>query len=212
MTRILAVADEVADVLYGNALHELRPDLVVACGDLPFEYLEYLVSRLDKPVLYVPGNHDADLRPPDTRWAPLTYDYSVPGPLGCMNVDGRVVEAGGLRIAGLGGSLRYREGPNQYTEAQMRRRALGLELRQRAGRLVGARGLDILLTHAPPYGFSDGEDGPHRGFTSLLRLVAKVSPQLLIHGHVHSHRRQRPDGRLGDTTIVNAIPYRLLEV
>lgn len=212
MTRILAVADEVADALYGDTLHRLRPDLVVACGDLPFDYLENLVSRLDKPLLYVPGNHDEDLTPPDTRWAPLAYEYPIPGPLGCVNIDGRVVEEAGLRIAGLGGSLRYREGPNQYTEAQMRRRALSLEIRLRAGKVVRARGLDILLTHSPPLGFNDGEDAPHRGFAALRRLVAKVSPKLLIHGHVHTHGRHQPDGRLDATTIVNAIPYRLLEV
>ena len=63
MTRILAVADEVDESLYGDKLDKLRPDLMVSCGDLPFDYLEYLVSRANVPLLYVPGNHDPSVRP-----------------------------------------------------------------------------------------------------------------------------------------------------
>ena len=57
--------------MYGDRLPSLNPDLVIGCGDLPFDYLEYLVSRLDVPLLYVPGNHDASLVPPDMTWMPL---------------------------------------------------------------------------------------------------------------------------------------------
>ncbi|MGA8924490.1 MAG: hypothetical protein WB682_15225, partial [Candidatus Dormiibacterota bacterium] len=71
MTRILAVADEVDEKLEGDKLPALRPDVVLSCGDLPFDYLEYLVSRLDVPLLYVPGNHDPSLKPADPTWAPL---------------------------------------------------------------------------------------------------------------------------------------------
>ena len=53
MTRILAISDEVDDALYGDKLYALRPDLIVACGDLPFEYLENLVSRTDVPLLFM---------------------------------------------------------------------------------------------------------------------------------------------------------------
>jgi len=31
--------------MYGDRLPSLNPDLVIGCGDLPFDYLEYLVSR-----------------------------------------------------------------------------------------------------------------------------------------------------------------------
>ena len=46
-----------------------------------------------------------------------------PGPCGAVNADGRIVRIAGLRIAGLGGSIRYNDGPNQWTERQQRRRA-----------------------------------------------------------------------------------------
>jgi len=106
---------------------------VLGCGDLPFDYLEYLVSRLDVPLLYVPGNHDPSLKPPDLTWMPLRSDLTTSqlGPAGCENIDGRLVEVGGLRVAGLGGSIRYKDGPNQYSQAQAGRRAMLLEVRIR---------------------------------------------------------------------------------
>src|SRR5262249_58105031 len=53
MTRLLAVADEVDEALYGDALSRLRPDLIVSAGDLPFDYLENLVTRANVPLVYV---------------------------------------------------------------------------------------------------------------------------------------------------------------
>jgi len=45
MTRILAIADEVSEALYGGSLSDLKPKLVVSCGDLPFDYLEASTGR-----------------------------------------------------------------------------------------------------------------------------------------------------------------------
>ena len=213
MTRILAVADEVDEGLYGDRLDELRPDIVVACGDLPFDYLEYLVSRLDVPLLYVPGNHDPDLRPANTRWSPAYTEGPAPGPEGCVNVDGRVVDAGGLRVAGLGGSMRYRPGPNQYTPAQMRWRALRLQALARWQRSPTGRRLDVLLTHAPPQGFDENPgDLAHRGFAAFNRLVKDLMPPVHVHGHVHPYGVPKPSRRLGSTLVVNAVPFRLVEI
>ena len=71
-------------------------DLILACGDLKREYLEFLVTMARCPLLYVRGNHDDALerRPPE----------------GCVCVEDRVYDYQGIRILGLGGSHRYREG------------------------------------------------------------------------------------------------------
>lgn len=212
MTRIIAIADEVDEGLYGDKLTRLRPDLVVSGGDLPFDYLEYIVSRLDVALVYVPGNHDAELRSSDPVWTPPGADAPDRGPLGCVNADGRIVVAAGLRIAGLGGSMRYRRGPNQYTEAEMRWRALSLEVRTRLNPARGARRLDVLLTHAPPLGWGSPDDLAHRGFAAFVRLVKDLAPGLLIHGHVHPYGRARPERKLGSTRIINAVPLRLIEL
>ena len=204
--RLLAIADEVSEALWGQALKDLHPDLIVSCGDLPFEYLENLVSRTDVPLLYVPGNHDPDLRA--GGWRMTSPVPMALGPAGCISVDGRVEEAAGKRIAGLGGSIRYRPGPNQYTQRQMSLRALRLEIVVR----LSGRPLDILVTHSPPLGHGDSDDAPHRGFAALERLVRRLSPRFLIHGHVNLYGPRRPPPQIGRTTVVNAIPSRLLEI
>jgi hypothetical protein len=212
MTRILAIADEVDEGLYTDKLTKLHPDLVLSAGDLPFDYLEYVVSRLDVPLVYVPGNHDAELRSSDPTWTPLGADAPERGPLGCVNADGRVVVAAGLRIAGLGGSMRYRRGPNQYTDAEMRWRALSLEVRIRLNPARKARKLDVLLTHAPPVGWGPSDDLAHRGFNAFTKLVNDLNPRLMVHGHVHPYGRAPQERRLGATQVINAVPLRLIEL
>jgi uncharacterized protein len=212
MTRILAIADEVEPALYGEKLHRLRPDVIVSAGDLPFDYLENLVTRANVPLVYVPGNHDPDV----TRTVRSEGVWSVPedvlpGPQGCDSADGLALETAGLRIAGLGGSIRYKEGPNQYTQGQMRWRALRLEARARLWLGFGGT-LDVLVTHAPPRGVGDAGDPAHHGFAALHRLVEQLRPRLLVHGHVHPVHHKAPDRELGATRVVNVIPYRLLEV
>jgi len=213
VTRILAVADEVDEGLYGDRLMRLQPEIVLSCGDLPSDYLEYIVSRLNVPLLYVPGNHDPDLRPVDETWSPLRAEPLGKGPQGCVNVDGRVEEAAGLRIAGLGGSMRYRPGPNQYSQAEMRWRALRIEVVARLRRRRGGRRLDVLLTHAPPEGFGAKEnDLAHRGFSAFNRLITKLAPRLLVHGHVHPYGAAQPPRKVGTTLIINVVPSRMIEI
>lgn len=212
MTRILAVADEVDESLYGDILDKLKPDLVVSCGDLPFDYLEYLVSRANVPLLYVPGNHDSSVRQAEMTWSPLEHDLPVPGPQGCDNVDGRVVEVCGLRVAGLGGCLRYKPGPNQYTQAQQRWRALSLEFWIRPKRVRAGRKLDVFLTHAPPFGVAEANDAAHVGFVAFHRIIRGLRPLLLLHGHIHPYGRTQRERRVDGTGIVNAVPSRLIEI
>lgn len=212
MTRILAIADEVDEALYTDKLVQLRPDLVVSAGDLPFDYLEYIVSRLDVPLVYVPGNHDAELRSSEPTWTALGADAPERGPLGCVNADGRVVVAAGLRIAGLGGSMRYRRGPNQYSEVEMRWRAMSLGVRVKLNPFRAARSVDVLLTHAPPLGWGSKDDLAHRGFAAFLPLARDLAPKVLIHGHIHPYGRGQPERFLGGTRVVNAVPLRLVEI
>lgn len=206
------MADEVDEALYGDKLTSQHPDIVLSCGDLPFDYLEYLVSRLDVPLLYVPGNHDPSVRLPDSNWSPLQFDPPVPGPAGCENVDGRIVDVNGLRVAGLGGSLRYKLGPNQYTQAQMRRRALTLEFRIRLKRVRNGRKLDALVTHAPAFGHAEARDAAHVGFVAFNRLIGQFGPLLLVHGHIHPYGHTQPERRVGPTRIINVVPSRMIEI
>jgi len=165
------------------------------------------------PLLYVPGNHDPSLAPPDTTWAPLTAVVAAgPGPQGCMNIDGRLVNVLGMRIAGLGGSVRYKAGANQYTQGQMGRRALKLDIRARLGRVQNGRKLDILVTHAPPYGLAQPVDSAHVGFVGVLRLIRNFQPLLAVHGHVHPYGRVIPERLYKATRVVNVVPARVIDL
>lgn len=166
------------------------------------------------PLLYVPGNHDPELRRADTTWTPPRglVEPPPPGPEGCLNIDGRVVEERGLRLAGLGGSIRYKTGPNQYSQGQMTRRALRLEMRLRLNRVRAGRKLDVLVTHAPPYELAQTEDPAHVGFMAFLRLIRAFHPLLAVHGHVHPYGRDLPERRIGSTRVINVVATRLLEV
>jgi hypothetical protein len=214
--RVLAMSDEVDEAIAADPGPVRGADLIVACGDLPLAYLGSLMNALDVPLVFVPGNHDPDLSGYRSSRAGLTLRAGMPArppwPDGAMNADGRVVDAAGLRMAGLGGCLRYRDGPNQYTDRQQARRALALRTAARWRRQRDGRGVDVLLTHAPPRGVGDGDDPPHRGFTALHRLTAALRPAALLHGHVHPYGAQLRPGRLGHTMVCNVTGWHLLDI
>lgn len=211
MPRLLTVSDEIVESLWTDHVGERvgDVDLILAAGDLPFDYLDFLASALDRPLVFVPGNHDADLSGYTRRrglWLHSGFPARYPGPEGAVNADGRVVAAAGLRIAGLGGSIRYNDGPNQWTERQQARRAARLL------RAAHRQTVDVLLTHSPPRKVGDREDPPHRGFECLHLVVERLKPAVLVHGHIHPHGQPVPDRELGKTRVLNTVGYRILEV
>lgn len=203
--KILLLADREEKALWGDWSESMRKrlsevGLILSAGDLDPDYLEFLVTMLNKPLVYVRGNHDGryDMEPPE----------------GCISADGRIVEAGGLRILGLGGSMRYKPGvADMYTEAEMRRRILALSGKLARGRLNGSGAFDILLTHAPCRGYGDMEDLPHRGFECFNGLLMRNNPKLHCFGHVHQEYGQfrrtleHPSG----ATLINACGYHIFD-
>lgn len=209
------MADEVVDTLWTDRVRRHRVDLVLAAGDLPFDYLEFLVDALDRPCVFVPGNHDRDLRgyrPGRGLWLRDGLPDEWPGPAGATNADGTVVDVAGLRIAGLGGSIRYNDGPNQWTEDQQARRARKVARVAARRRRRDGRGVDVLLTHSPARDVGDAADPAHRGFACLHDAVHRMRPKLLLHGHIHPYGTQVPDRRLGETLVVNTVGFRILEI
>jgi uncharacterized protein len=208
--KILAIADQVMPQLECTELPERfrDVDLILSCGDLPFDYLEYLVSRLNKPLYYVFGNHG-----PGDRGRVCYDGQRKLAPEGCGNLHMRVVNHKGLLIGGLEGSLRYNNGPHQYSQREMRWmiRRLGFMLWR--NKLRYGRALDILITHAPPWGIHDEPDLPHQGFRAFLPFMQRYKPRYLIHGHIHIYRSDTTrETRFGNTTVINAYGYQLLEI
>ena len=194
--KILLVSDEEDKYLWDF----YRPgrlkgiDLILSAGDLKAEYLSFLVTMANRPLLYVHGSHDGG--------------YAQRPPEGCQCIDGKLVTVGGLRILGLGGSALYNGGPHQYTEKQMRRRIHRLRLK-----LALTSGVDIVLTHAPVRGFGDEDNMTHRGFEAFLPLLDQYQPRYLVHGHIHQrYGANRPRCyQYNETTIVNATGRYILE-
>lgn len=159
--KILLLADK-ADPMLWEHLDRRRlegVELVLSCGDLPASYLSFLACFTPAPILYIHGNHDDR--------------YLKDPPEGCICIEDSVYVHNGVRILGLGGSRRYNNGVNQYTERQMKKRVKKLRFK-----LWRSRGIDILLTHAPAYQLGDDEDLAHMGFEAFLRGDGQVPPRL----------------------------------
>ncbi|HJR79496.1 MAG TPA: metallophosphoesterase [Anaerolineales bacterium] len=205
--KILALSDEVVERLYSLCDRGYFSDieLILGCGDLPYEYLENLVTLLNVPLLYVPGNHD-----PNYRYGePLTYAE------GGSNLDLKSVHVKKFLIAGLGGSIRYRpRGTNQYTQSEAYFRALRLLPRLLQNRIQHGRFLDILITHSPPFGIHDDDTQAHKGLKAINWLLRIAKPRYHFHGHTHFHRRNISPSETdyGPTKIVNIYPYKVIEI
>ena len=194
--KILAVSDEECAALWDFYVPgRLKDyDLIISCGDLKADYLSFLVTMARCPVLYVHGNHDT------------SYDRYPPE--GCDCIDDHLVIYNGLRILGLGGCLRYHPGDYQYTDEQMHRRIVKL---RRKLKKVG--GVDLVVTHAPPYGVGDADDPAHHGFQALRDLLDDYHPQYLLHGHVHLRYGARTrEQTYADTQVINVSERYILDL
>lgn len=177
-------------------LKKLPPiDLILSCGDLHPHYLSYIATYCHAPILYVHGNHDDC--------------YAEMPPLGCICIENQIYTHHGLRILGLGGSARYRNGEHQYTQFEMNWRVRKLTLS-----LLRHRGFDVLLTHAPALAINDGSDPVHKGFLAFRYLLEHYQPTIMVHGHTHlTYGRQY--SRLStykQTKIINAYDYYLIKI
>ena len=204
--KILAVSDRVVESIYSSHICERfgDVDMVLACGDLPYSYLEFIVSMLNVPSFFVHGNHDH----PEYTNSGRTITY----PGGWGDLDGRTVMAKGILLGGLEGSIRYKpNAPFQYTEKEMTHKAWRMAPALAMNRILYGRYLDILITHSPPYGIHDGKDLPHRGFKALLGMMARFRPRYLLHGHKHVYRPEPLRTRYMDTEVINVYPFRVIE-
>jgi len=211
--KALVVSDAVSESLYSTGIRAACAgvEVILSCGDLPYEYLEYLVTQLDAPLLYVLGNHDGRLHRADGRVSE--------GPEGGRSIDGRVERlrgAGGksVWVAGFGGSAAYCGGENQFDEREMRCRVRKTGVRLRWNALAGHGGLDVVVSHATPRGVHDLPLDPcHRGFAAFVSLMTAHRPRLWLHGHVHpSYGVDLRPAQLGSTEVRAVYGHEILEI
>ncbi len=204
--KILAVSDVVVDWIYSPSLRELLSgtDLVIGCGDLPGYYLEYIISSLDIPLFHVRGNHSItqDLLDLDAQ------ALSAPVDLHC-----KVLRYNGKTIAGIEGSLRYKDGPYQYTQSEMWVNVLRLVPHLLINRIRYGNFLDILVTHAPPWGIHDQSDYAHHGVKAFRWLLTIFKPSYQLHGHIHMYRPDTvTETVFVNTKVINVFGYKQIEI
>jgi Icc-related predicted phosphoesterase len=234
--KILCVSDQIDPLVYSTQAKERFSDidLVLAAGDLPSDYIDFIVSTLNKPTYFIFGNHNLrefgyyhrqkQHRGPHPTIQTENY-LDMKGSFGGIYVGFKSLkdknllvesEKGKKRpflIAGVSGSIRYNNGLNQYTNSQMFLKLLGLIPRLILNKLRYGTYLDVFLTHAAPRHIHDKEDPCHKGFECFNWFIKKFQPTYLVHGHIHLYDMNTPRKTLvGKTTVVNAFSHTILEL
>jgi Icc-related predicted phosphoesterase len=204
--KILSVSDKIVQFIYSPAVRGRFSDVdfILGCGDLPYYYLEYILNALDKPLFFVRGNHDQVVE--------HGTGGKRKGPSGGVDLHRRIYHHEGLILAGMEGSLRYRRGDFQYTQAQMWWNVLQLAPKLLWNRMIYGRSVDIFISHAPPAGIHDEEDLPHRGIFAFRWLVETFQPAYHFHGHIHVYKPGvSMKTQVGRTWVINTYGYCEIE-
>ncbi len=217
--KVLCIADHVDPLIYSTSVKSRFQDIdfIVSSGDLALEYYDFIVSCLNKPLFFVFGNHHVSergsyLRHPDP-FVQLGREKAEKPATGGTYIEGKVLSVRGIILAGLGGSKWYNGGENQYTDFSMFLSMIRLFPRLIWNRVFRGRCLDVLVTHAPPYGINDLPDPCHTGFKVFLWFMRVFKPKFLVHGHVHLYDRNAAREALyRRTRIVNAFDHAVIEV
>jgi Icc-related predicted phosphoesterase len=173
---------------------------------LPYYYLEYVTNALDVPLFFVRGNHDH------------VVEYSTEGhqrtrPHGGVDLHRRNFNHKGMLLAGIQGSLRYREGYFMHSQAEMWQFVFQLVPVFLHNRMVNGRFVDVFISHAPPAGIHDQPDLPHHGIKAFRWLIDVFQPAYFFHGHIHVYNPNSvTETRLGDTLVINTYGFNEIEL
>lgn len=180
---ILGLSDWIDPLIYSEKMkYRMKDvDLIISCGDVNSNYLDFVMSELNKPLLYVVGNH--------VNHEDYEKDFSgkflLHIPRCFKNLHLKMYNIDGVLITGFQGSNWYNGGPFQYRQFEVFFKLITLLPKLIFNRIVYGRFLDIFVTHAPPYGVGDKKDQCHRGLKAFNLFIKLFSPQLHLHGHVH---------------------------
>jgi Icc-related predicted phosphoesterase len=124
-----------------------------------------------------------------------------------------VVNHKGLILAGVEGSLKYREGPFQYTQSQMWVHIMLLVPKLLRNKTIYGRYLDVFISHAPPWGIHDKQDLPHQGIKAFRWLLEKFRPKYHFHGHIHIYRQdEQTVTKFKSTNVINTYGFAETEI
>lgn len=176
--RLVIVSD--THGFHSGMRHVPDGDVLVACGDWSRghghrrdseRFAEWMQRWPHKFKVAVAGNHDAAVEDDPLGMRKMFRSYGVHMPM-----FGRAYEFGGLSF---GGSpwVPYYEGNFAFEKSPEEMETLWNKVPH----------VDVLITHAPPYGILDKTStGHHIGCPVLRRHVfERIRPRLHLFGHVH---------------------------
>jgi len=216
--KILCISDQIDSLVYSPQIKErfADVDLILSAGDLPLEYLDFIISNLNKPLFFIFGNHHTkELVNYKKLWDTPLIQNGIKEYLGCgaIYLGTKVKKEGDFIVAGFGGCMRYNNGPNQFTNFEMYIEILKIIPKLIWNRIVHGRFLDVLLTHAPPKGIHDKNDKCHNGFKSFLWFMKVFKPKYLVHGHIHLYDlNDVRSTKWNETTVVNAYNHYIIDL
>ncbi len=190
--RLLAFSDLHRDRDAARSLVErsAEADVLIGAGDFAvmrhgIDDVIKILRRVDKPVVLVPGNgeSDAELREACAGWGSAHV------------LHGEVVTLEGVPFYGIGGGVPvtpFGEWSFDLTDDEAEVMLQGCPMD------------GVLVSHSPPHGHVDEAGGRHLGSHSVLKTIERVSPRLVVCGHIHGCWGQR--SAIGPTLVVNVGP------
>lgn len=166
-------------------------DCVIFLGDIMAEDIkEFVPCAGGRPCLYILGNHD--------EWG---QNNNIPG---LTYIDGRTVSVNGVRISGVSGGPKYKEGPyGMRTEEEVREALSHIE------------DTDILISHESPYHLLN-PNRSHAGFQAISDFLDEKRPPLHIFGHHHiDHEEIRNSTRevcVYGCAVITTDPYSVKKI
>ena len=149
-------------------------DYCILLGDHSANDLDEITKMISKDkICGVLGNHDS--------WDKYE-EYGI------NNIDGKIIEVNGVKIAGISGSFKYKNSDQYalYTHEE------SIEI---ADKMEYA---DILVSHDKPF-TKDFHDNAHDGLKGITKYLYKNQVPLHIHGHLHEESEE--DLKNGTKTI-----------
>ena len=159
----LGIFDEEKKDQITSAMNSHKISLIVLLGDMGDDEFLLRIKQLASGIRIVGvlGNHD---------------DFDLYERFEIENINGQVVEHDGVKLAGLEGSIRYKDSEfPSYTQDE------SIIL---SSQLTAA---DILISHTSPVNIHTHKGVSHMGLQGITNYLERYRPLLNLHGHQHTN-------------------------